>query len=120
MTNRKTIDKDDADGLLGYIDGHVLHAREALQAGDAAKLREQAEEIEGWAGSLARVAQAAEPRRGRRRAKPAAIGGVTVVHVGGAGLALVPLATWNRIKEALGDEGNASKTARTSAGRGGR
>jgi len=56
MSKRK-FDREDAESLCGHIDGHVLFARAAIAAGDAAKLEEQAEEIIGWAQSLKAIAK---------------------------------------------------------------
>ena len=55
----KKLDKEDIGGLLEHIDGHLRIAREALARSDAMALREQAEEIESWARSIAACAKRA-------------------------------------------------------------
>lgn len=39
---------EDVTGLLGYIEGHVQHARDALVKRDRAGALQQLEEIKGW------------------------------------------------------------------------
>ena len=50
------MDKDDIESLLNHIEGHVGFAREALESGDAARLLDQATEIEGWAQAIKEAA----------------------------------------------------------------
>lgn len=53
------MDKNNIGSLLGHIEGHVGFAREALESGDAPRLRQQAVEIEGWASAIKEAASAA-------------------------------------------------------------
>jgi len=51
------MDKDDAESLCRHIEGHLGFAREAIAADNAAALKQQAAEIEGWAQSLKEIAE---------------------------------------------------------------
>ena len=46
------MDHDDIRSLAQHIEDHLFFLREALAARNAAKVAEQAEEIEGWARSI--------------------------------------------------------------------
>lgn len=51
------IDRDDAESLCGHIEGHLVFMREAIAAGDGARILDQATEIEGWCEALKEIAQ---------------------------------------------------------------
>jgi hypothetical protein len=50
------MDHDDISSLASHIEGHLSFLREALAADNAVRVAEQAEEIEGWARSIAEAA----------------------------------------------------------------
>lgn len=63
-----TMNKEDISSLLDHIEGHLQFAREALAAGNAAKVAEQAIEIAGWASSVREEAAAAAAAAAARKA----------------------------------------------------
>jgi len=64
------MDHDDISSLAHHIEDHLSFLREALAEDNAVKVAEQAEEIEGWARSIAEAASRPEagggPLRSRR------------------------------------------------------
>jgi len=56
-TKPAKIDWEDAESLVHYIEDHAVFVRDAITKKDKRQLLNQAEEIEGWAQSLVRVAR---------------------------------------------------------------